>query len=144
MQLHGTPGLAVLGPVEDLRAQIDHGAVQTKQPVRQLQPWGVFGLRELCREARAELQKQGLVDLPGPVLVGVGQCRMLGRFPHVEVAQLTLGRPQSLFDIAQTLGLSQLAKQHRHERVPRAETARMALAAMRIHSVLEHCWRDEL
>ncbi|MDZ7639376.1 MAG: hypothetical protein U5J83_14170 [Bryobacterales bacterium] len=144
MQLHGSLGLAIFGPVEDLGAEIDDGAVQTKQPAGQRQTRGALGLRELRGETGAEQLKQGLVDLPGTLLIGVGQCGVRRRLLHVEVAKLAFGGPQAFLDFAQTLGLAELAEEHGNELIPRAESTRMPLAAMLGNGARKQRRGDEL
>ena len=71
------------------------------------------------------------------LLIGVGKGGMCGRLRHAEVAQLAFGGKQSFFDFAQTFGLTGLAKEHGDQLIPGSESARMALAAMRVHGTLE-------
>lgn len=76
--------------------------------------------------------------------MGVGERGMQARFLHNAVAQLALSGKQTLFDFAQTLGLAELAKEHGHELIPGADSARMALPAMGIAGALERRGGNEL
>jgi hypothetical protein len=78
--------------------------------------------------------KHGSVQLPGTVLIGIAQSRSLRRFVDAQVAQLsfTCGQPAS--DLAQTLRMPQLAKQHRYHLRPARKTARVPLGL-----VLTYC-----
>ena len=72
VDLDGALGGAVLGPVEDLGAEVDDGAVQTKEFAGDHQGrlcvGGEFGA-EMAQEGQEEI----LIDLPGAVLIRVSQ-----------------------------------------------------------------------
>ena len=51
-----------------------------------------------------------LIQLPGPVLIGVSQGGTLGSLGQTEVPQLAFAGGQSAADLAQRLRLPELAK----------------------------------
>ncbi len=63
-----------------------------------------------------------LIQLPWPMLVGIGQCGALGCRIHAEVLELSQAGRQSSTDLSQRLCLTQLAEQHRHELSPATES----------------------
>src|SRR5690606_14836056 len=83
-------------------------------------------------------------DLPGTVLIGVGEGGMRGGFGHAQMPQLAFGGAQTLFDFAQALGLAKPAKEHRDELIPAAEPARMALAPMLANGAVKQRRGNEL
>jgi len=77
-----------------------------------------------------QLVKYRLIQLPGPMLVGVRQRRADRSPPHAQVLQFPFARRQASTDFSQRLRSTQLAKQHRHELIPTAETTRLPLGFM--------------
>ncbi|HUI06582.1 MAG TPA: hypothetical protein VL486_06215 [Verrucomicrobiae bacterium] len=60
-------------------------------------------------------------QLPRSVSVGVTQGGALRGGSYTQMLQLSLAAMQTLDNLAQALGLGQLAEQHRHELVPTTE-----------------------
>ena len=84
VDLDGALGGAVLGPVEDLGAEVDDRAVQTIEFAGDYQ--GGLGVgREFGAEMAQEGQEEILIDLPGPVVIGVSQGGMFRGFGNPEV-----------------------------------------------------------
>lgn len=120
---------ALLGPVKDLGAEIDDGAVQTKQLGGQFQTRCPSGRAGSGGEAVAQQGEQSLIDLPGVVLVGIDERGMRRGLLDAEVhKQVAFAGEQTFFNLAQALSLAELAEEHRHELIPRAEAPRMALS----------------
>src|SRR5215472_13176085 len=88
--------------------------------------------------------KHGLVQLPRPMLVGIAQRRACGRFRQAQVLQLPLAGLQSFGDLAQRLGLRQLAEQHGNQLPPTGEATRMPLCLVLAHCGFEAIARDQL
>src|SRR6516225_9845649 len=84
------------------------------------------------------------VQLPGAVLVGIGQGRALGRFVHSQMPQFPFAGGQTARDFAQALRMSELAEQHGDQLGPTAETAGMPFGFMLPDFGLERQARDEL
>ena len=123
MQLDGAFGAAVLRPVEDRGAQLDQGSVETEQLVLEAEAMasGDFAA------AAQQLIEDAAVQLPGTVLVGVGQGGTFGRIGQSQVAQLAFAGSQPAANLAQRLRPSQMAEQHGYELSPTTEPAGMAL-----------------
>jgi len=70
VELHRSLGPAVRGPVKERSAELDEGGIETEELVleAELLPWG-DGLALV-----EELVKNLLVELPGPLLIGIGKC----------------------------------------------------------------------
>ncbi len=122
MQLDRALGPAKRRPLEDLSAEINDGGVERHQLV--LEPKLL-----LARNGPAAVQQvieHLLVELPRPVLVGVGQRRALGhRDPQMGQLALTARQPSA--DLAYRVRAPELAKQHRHELAPTGEPAGVPL-----------------
>ena len=78
--------------------------------------------------------QQGIEDrfeqLPGPVLICVAQCGAFRRLGDAQVAKFSFTRRQTASDLAQALGVSNLAKQHGDHLRPTGKAARMPLGLM--------------
>jgi len=145
VQLDGTFGGAKLGPIVHLQTQVDHGGIQAHQFVleaellRPLRP----RQRQLGLKACEQQVKHILIQLPGPMLVHVREGRAGQRF-NPQMRQLALAAPQSLFDLPQAVGTSQLAEQHRHELLPAAHSPRMPFGVELAHFALKVHARNKL
>ena len=123
VQLHRSLGAPKFRPIEDTHTQIDHRRVQAHQLV--LEAELVF-----CLDAAAHPLKQLvehlLVQLPGPMAVGVGQ-RGTRRRLDPKVCKLAFTALQSAADLAQRVRPPQLAEHHRYKLAPTAQSLRRAL-----------------
>src|ERR1022692_1865316 len=133
MQLHGALGAPVLRPVEDAGAEFDQGGVQAQQSVLEAEAMrtGSFAA------AAQQLIKHGAVQLPGPMLVGIGQGGALGRIGQPQVPQLAFAGGQSAANLAQGLRPPQVTEQHGHELSPTTEPASVALGPVLGDRLLE-------
>src|ERR1035438_2495717 len=64
------------------------------------------------------------------MLVGVGQGGLVGSFGNAEMYQLAQTAGQPVADLAQRIGMAQLAEQHGHELGPAIETLGRPLGSM--------------
>ncbi len=139
----GALGGAVLGPVEDLGAEVDDGAVQTIEIARDHQGGlgvgGKFGT-EMAQQGEEEI----LIDLPGAVLIRVGQGGMFGGFGDAEMDQFAFAGLESFVDFAEALRLAELAEEHGDELVPTVETAGVAFALMAADDLFKHRLGDQM
>ncbi len=133
MQLHGALGAPVLRPVEDAGAEFDQGGVQTQQFVLEAEAMRTGGLAA----AAQQLIKHGAVQLPGPMLFGIGQGGALGRIGQPQVPQLAFAGGQSAANLAQRLGPPQVTEQQGHELSPATEPASVALGPVLGDRLLE-------
>src|SRR6516162_11523678 len=67
------------------------------------------------------------VEFPRPILIGVGQGRLLGRHRHPQMSQLPLATSQAAANLAQRMRTPQLEKRHGQELAPTGQTPRVAL-----------------
>ena len=59
------------------------------------------------------------------------------------MSQLSFDRHETVADLPQRFGLTQLAKQHGHKLAPTTETPRVALGFVFLHGFLEfHSWEQ--
>ena len=99
MQLDRALGLPEFGPVKNLGAQIDHRCIQAHQLV--LKPEFLFlALRQRLAFVEQTME-HGLVQLPGAMLVGVGQGGAGRRLRHPQVPQFALAGGESTADFPQ-------------------------------------------
>ncbi len=139
MQLHRAFPAAECRPRKDLRAQINHRRIQAQQLV--LEP-KLLRARHTAA-AREELIEHGLVQLPGPVRVGIGQRRPTRRLDP-QMCEPALATRQAATDLAQGMGAAQLAEQHRHKLAPAREAPRVPLRLCGHHRLLKIDVRKEL
>ncbi len=133
VELHGALGPPELGPIEQRGAQIDHRRVEAHELVLEAKLPAASG-QPLT--ASQQFLKHGPVELPRPVLIGVGQRRPRRR-RNPQVAQFPLAAGQAPADFAQGVGPPQLAEQHRHKLAPAGEPARMPLGIRPLHQGME-------
>src|ERR1700739_537741 len=135
-------GAPEMRPIVKLQAQIDHRSVQADQLVLEAE----FPLPLCCQllAAPQQLSEHRLVELPGPVLVGIGQGGALGSRRHSQMLQLAFAGSQSLGDLVEAVRSSQLAEQHGDELAPAAKPTRMALSLVFANRSLEFAARKQL
>ncbi|HEY8669634.1 MAG TPA: hypothetical protein VIL63_02240, partial [Terriglobales bacterium] len=77
--------------------------------------------------------EQILIQRGGPMLVGIRQRRFIRRYADAEVNQFaqTTGKPVA--DLAQRVGVSELAKQHRHQLSPATEPLGSSFRTVFLH-----------
>ena len=118
VQLYRPLGAPKLRPVEDANAEVDHRRVQAHQLV--LEAELVFG-RDAAADPLQQLVEHLLIQLPGPMAVGIGQRRSRRRL-NPKVRKLAFTALQAAADLAQRVRPSQLAEHHRHKLAPTTQT----------------------
>src|SRR6266511_55927 len=124
---------AELRPVEDARAEIDHGRIEREQRILQFQP-------ALRRDRAAPLEQnleQRLEQLPRPMGIRVGQRRAGWCGVDSEVVELPFRRLQAATDLTKRLGLAEMAEQRRHGLVPAGKPAGMPFGLVLSGELLE-------
>jgi hypothetical protein len=96
-----------------------------------------FAVFSLHLTALQQPVKNGSEQLPGTMLIGITQSGPFRRLVDAQMAQLSLPCGQSTGDLAQTLRVPQLAKQHRDHLRPAGEAARMPLGLMLLYGGFE-------
>ena len=69
MEFDGSFGSAEMSPVKEADGQVDKGRIQADELILKPEP---FLPDSLVLEALQEKEKEVLIELPGPVFVGVG------------------------------------------------------------------------
>jgi hypothetical protein len=132
VQFHRPLGPAKHGPGKHLRAQIDDGRIETEQLVFESKR---LGSRDGLTP-RKHLVEDGLIELPGPVRIGVRERRP-ARDGRPEMRQPTLAAGQAATDLPQRMRPPELGKQHGDELIPAGKPARMPLGLRVLHRTLE-------
>ena len=102
VQLHSSFGAPKLRPVVQAGAEIDHRGIQAQQPILEAE----LVARRHRLTLLQQLRKDGPVQLPGTMLVGVSQGRFARRLPHSQMPQLAFATGQPAANLAQRLGSS--------------------------------------
>jgi hypothetical protein len=134
MQLNGTFARSEFCPFIHVQAQINHCGINAIKFGLETKFAFVGSRKLLC--FLQQRKKHALIQLPGTMLIGIGQCRFpWGR--DSKVSQLTFARSQTLGYLAQRVGFPQLAKQHRNELLPTAKTFTLVFSVM----FANHCFK---
>src|SRR5580704_18263973 len=112
----------------------NHTAIQTQQLVLKAK---LLPSAHLPLTLFQQLLKHRLVQLPWPMLVGLGQRRSLRALHHSQVPQLAFASRQTSTDLPQRLRLAQMTEQHRHQLRPTAKTPRVMLRSMLAHRLFK-------
>jgi hypothetical protein len=123
MQFDGSFGAPEFGPVEQRHRQVDDAPVQAHQLVleAELLPPALTGHPLLAFSE--QLGEHRLEQFPRPMLVGVGQGRLLRRQRNAQMPQLASAAGQPAADLAQRVGAPELAEQHGYELTTAREAA---------------------
>src|ERR1017187_1456002 len=105
-------------------------------------PWELY--QTVFPALAQRLLEHRLVQLPRPMLIGVGQGGSLGCHRHPQMLQLPLATRQAVANLAQRMRLSQLAKQHGHELAPTGETPRVPFSLVLLDRLFEIPAREQL
>lgn len=110
-------------PGEQAQAQGYGGRIQRQEFV--LEPELVLARTQLPVRAEAlhESPEQVLEQGSGPMLVGVRQGGLVRRVPDAQMDELPKATGEAIADLAQRIGVGQLAKQHADELRPTREPA---------------------
>lgn len=142
VQLHRSLGLAKLSPREEAQAQVDGAAVQAQQLVAKLEFALLAGTRvgEIAAKDIAQAPEQFVRS----AAVGVAQRAPRRRFGQSQVVQFAQTDFQAAADLAQALGLGQLAEQHGRQLVPTAKALGMTLSISLLHQTGKGRFRNQL
>src|SRR5271157_423170 len=133
-----------LCPIEHAHRQVDDAPVQAHQLVLEAELLTPALAAHQFLAFKQRLLEHRLVQLPGPVLIGVGQGGLLGRHRHSQMLQLPFATRQTAANLAQGMRASQLAKQHGHELAPTGEAPRVPLSFVLLDGLLEIPARKQL
>jgi len=124
VELNGALGLTEVCPRKQAETEVDGGRVEAEQFV--LEAKLLLFARALAAAEVPQVKEGILIKLPGTVGIGVGK-RTLGRSgAQSQVTELAAGDGQSVADLPQALGLSELAEEHGDILVPGGKTLGVA------------------
>jgi hypothetical protein len=125
-------GASKLSPGEKRQAEGDDRAIRGK---------------ELIFEAELPLVQRVYIDqglrnqvteyLPRSMGVGVRESRFVRGIPHSKMLQFSHGRGQPPSNLSEALGLSELAEQHGHKVIPRAQYLAISFGTMLSNRMIE-------
>src|ERR1700752_188999 len=116
------------------RAMVAAGRARRSKPMRA----GHFAA------AGEQLIKDAAIELPGTVLVGIGQRGTLGRVRQAQMAQRAFAGGQPAADFAQRLRAGQMAEQHGHELAPTRKPTSVPFGAVLSDGLLKLGARKQL
>jgi hypothetical protein len=140
MKLDGSFGPSKLGPIKHLQAQINGGRIHADQFV--LKPER-FLSDDLGTAPVEELKENLLIELPWTVLIGISQGGM-ARSRNAQMFQLPLTASKTSGDLTESMGATQLTKQHGHKLTPTGESFAMTFGLGDGDQVLELHTRKQL
>jgi hypothetical protein len=141
VQLDGPLGLPELGPIEGAQAHVDYRGVQAHESVLETKFLAPPG--DLSLASRQQTHEDPLVQLPGPMVVGIGQGRLV-RSSDPQVLQLPLTTSQPTGYLSQGVRPAKLAKQHAHELCPRGKPSGVTFRLNFLDFILELQPRKQL
>jgi hypothetical protein len=129
-----------MGPVEDAQAEVNGGRVEANEFVFESE----FLLsRKLTSTSVQQLHKQMLIQLPGTVLIRVGQGRTTGS-GDPQVLQFPLATSEASGNLPEGMSSTQLAEKHGHKLSPAGKSPSMALGFCCSDGLLELDSRKQL
>jgi hypothetical protein len=105
-----------MGPVKGLQTQINHGGIQTPQRILEAKLLSFRACQGLS--LRQNLIKQGLIELPRTMGIGISQRRSLRSRFHPQMSHFSQGRCQTTANLPQRMCRPHLAKKHRDKLIP--------------------------
>ena len=133
-------GPSEMSPVKDAQAEVNGGRVEANQLVFESE---FLRFRKLTSTSVQQLCKQMLIQLPGSVLIGVGQGRTTGS-SDPQVLQFPLTTSEASSYLSEGMGSTQLAEKHGHKLSPAGESPSMALGFRYSDGLLELDSRKQL
>jgi len=124
MKLDGPFGSPELGPIKYFQAQIDGGRIHADQFV--FKPKRCLP-NNLDTTSFKELKEHLLIQLPGTVLIGIGQGGMAWS-SNTQMFQLSLTASKASANLTERMGAAQLAKQHGHKLSPTSKSFSMTFS----------------
>ena len=119
VEFNGAFGLAEVGPRKQAQTKVDGGGVEAEQLV--LEAKLLLFARALATAEIPQMKECVLIKLPGAVGVGIRKRALGGSGTQSQMAEFAAGDGQTVADLTQALGLSQLAKEHGDTLVPGGE-----------------------
>jgi hypothetical protein len=140
MQFDGPFGSAKFGPVKETDTEVNDGGIEADQFV--LKPEFLFGL-DLTLALFEELHKDSLIELPGPVLIGISQSGTTGG-TDAQMFQFAFTASQPSGNLPKRMSSTQLTEEHGHKLAPASEPSGMAFSFCFHNGLLELDSRKQL
>jgi hypothetical protein len=141
MEFDGSFGPPELGPIKHLQAQIHGARIHTDQSV--FEPELSLSGFDLNPAPVKQLHEDMLIQLPGAVLIGIGQ-RGMARSRNAQVFQLPLAASKASGNLTERMGPAQLAEKHRDKLIPTREFLDMTFCLRDRNQLLEFQSRKQL
>ncbi|NJL26794.1 MAG: hypothetical protein HC897_02405 [Thermoanaerobaculia bacterium] len=138
-----TLGAAELGSWKQLQAQGNACAVDREEPVFEAELFGSAQAQQLLGPEIRERSGEQFPEEPCcPMLLGVGERGPVGSLIDTEKGQFAQAKSETVADLAQRIGLGQVAEEHRHQLGPPLEALRLAFDLVLLAQRCEACSRD--
>ena len=121
VRFDATLGPAKLGPGKQFQAQRDGGRIQRQQLVLETELLLALPQPFRITEPLERRKKQILIQLGRAVFIGIGESGFIRRLADAEMNQFAQATAQAVADLAQGVGVGQLAEQHRDQLGPAAK-----------------------
>ena len=128
MEFHGALAPLESGPIEHRGTELNDRGVEGSHGVLEPEPPTFQGRDGLA--TAEDVIEEGLVQLPGPMGIGIGQRGPRRRPTDAEVDQLPESGVQAAADFAQRACAAHLTKEHGHEMIPAAEPLGRSLSGV--------------
>jgi hypothetical protein len=141
MKLDGSFGPPELGPIKHFQAQINGAGIHADQFV--LEPEFPLSDFDLNPAPVKELDKDMLIQLPGPVFISIPQGGMAWSC-NAQMFHLSLAASKASGNLTEGMGPAQLAEKHGHKLAPASESFGMPFCLGDRHQLLKLRSRKEL
>jgi hypothetical protein len=129
-----------MGPVKHAQTQVDGGRIKADQFVLESE---LLSPSSLNATAFQELKEDLLIELPGTMLVSIGQGGATGS-GDTQMFELPLTASQTPANLPKGMSSTQLAEEHGHKLSPTSKTSGMAFGFCFSHCLLELDSRKQL
>lgn len=132
--------LSEFGPREQGQAEIDRSGIQSKGGLLQFDAEILVGIQDggLLDQDMSEIGE----DAPIPSFIGIGQSASGSQAGHPRVIELGSYRPQTCFDVAQTLSVGELGERHHQELIVTGQRFGVTVALVPPHALVEFVSRQ--
>src|SRR5215510_3214189 len=140
VEFHGSFGASKVGPGKQSETQIDCGGVQRVNGSLKVQSEVRIGIEGPCN-LNQSLCEIG-IDSPVAEFVRISKSGFFDEGSETRVVQLSAMHPQTDFDVAETLSISQLCECHREELLPTGELSNAKIPVVTFNASTEFIVRD--
>jgi hypothetical protein len=140
MQFDGPPGSAKIGIVKEADTETNNGGIEPHQFVLKSK---LFIDLYLALASFEELHKDYLVELLGPILIGISQSGANGG-ADAQMFQFAFTASQLSGNLSKRMSSTQLTEEHGHKLTPASKTSVMAFSFCFRHGLLKLDTRKQL